>query len=240
MSREQQASSGALIDVLRDLLRSAERIVSALGASPGVVEAAEAETETETETGAAASAEPAAPSAAAAAPRKRTETVTLANGDQVEAEVRSEKTGGDRTRNYIMSGRKKIFVVRRGGQWKQRAKATRDFSSYVPSPQDAELVLALGRLNEQGQTPDFKAWGAALGKTHGELLGRYRTVKGGGLVEKSGDGYVLTQRGRDYVSSQKPAEKPAEKPAKGRGGRRPAAAKPAAAGTRGRGASKKK
>ena len=69
----------------------------------------------------------------------------------------------------------------------------------VITGKDEELLVRLYDFNSKGVNPRFMELAAALGKSRGQLLGRYRTVSGAGYVAKSGDSYALTQKGKDYL-----------------------------------------
>jgi hypothetical protein len=193
---------------LETLISSLESALLTVGVSPSEVENFKSQL-----TGAPPSGEP-AEAAAPSKKEKKTDTVLLANGNQVEAEVKSERTKGGRTRNYIRIGRKRILLSRKKGRWQERAKAKRDFSNYVLTSTDKELLQRLGELVSKTGKPGFMDLANALGKTRGQLLGHYRNVYGAGYVEKVNGKVLLTDKGRQYVASLGGAAKASAKTAR--------------------------
>lgn len=193
---------------LDTLISSIEKALLTVGVSPAEVENFKSQLGGD---GAASDGSAAAP----AKKEKKTDKVFLSNGDEIDAEVKSDKTTAGRTRNYIQIGRKKVLLAKKGGRWQERAKAQRDFSGYVLTQEDADVVLALANLLEQGKSPNFMDIANSLGKSRGQLLGRYRNVSGSGYVAKDGNTYALTEKGRDFVASRTASAAPVKRKAKG-------------------------
>ena len=138
--------------------------------------------------------------AGAAKKEKKVDKILLLTGEEVDAEVKSEKTQGGRTRNFIKIGRKTVLLSRKKGRWQERSKAQRDFSNYQLTSQDKELLQQLVELSSKNQKPGFMDLANALNKSRGQLLGRYRNVSGAGYVEKIGDAVVLTAKGKEVAA----------------------------------------
>ena len=196
MDKDQQAANANTVirEGLSGLFSSMAKLLSAFGVSAPAFE----DIQTQMAGGQRSSGDD-----ATAKKDKKSDKITLADGKEVEAEVKHEETKGGRTRHFIKIGRKKVLLAAsKNGRWKERTKARRDFTGYTPTPKDEELLVRLYDFNSKGVSPRFMELAAALGKTRGQLLGRYRTVSGAGYVAKSGDSYALTQKGKDYLISR--------------------------------------
>jgi len=180
---------------LETLISSLENALLTVGVSPAEVE------NFKSQLGAGQSGEGAGDAEGGAKKEKKTEPILLSDGTSVDAEVKTEKTDGGRTRNYIKLGRRRVLLSKKKGRWQERSKAQRDFSSYQPNDQDKELLQRLNELSSKKEKPGFMDLANALGKTRGQLLGRYRNVFGAGYVEKVGDKVSLTSKGKEMVAS---------------------------------------
>lgn len=213
MEQDQQRSPGhgVIVEGVHGLFSSLAKILSgigATGAASSVLENLKSHLP-----GATAEAQPSeTASAEDAAPQpkkeKKVDKIILATGDMIEGEVKSEKTEGGRTRNYVMQGRDKVLVTKTREGWIERKKAPRNFETYNLTAQDEEIISRLGELNAQGETPSFMALADSLGKSRGQLLGRYRNLNGAGYVAKSDGAYTLTPKGLDFYSSRMPQTEP--------------------------------
>jgi len=191
MDKDQQGNAAVIREGLSGLFSSMAKLLSAFGGSvPGFEDI-----QTQMAGGQRSSGDD-----AAAKKDKKADKITLADGKEIDAEVKHEETKGGRTHHFIKIGRKKVLLAAsKNGRWKERTKARRDFTGYSPTPKDEELLVRLYDFNSKGVNPRFMELAAALGKSRGQLLGRYRTVSGAGYVAKSGDSYALTQKGKDYL-----------------------------------------